>query len=368
MPPANANGHLLSGNTLDNAYKDANGKASPPPLPSKVAPQPPKDPISQSATVSMPPMPAQKASSPLKRFEVTKTCLPNGLPPKLPPKKAAKGITMADTSGKSNIYETSMPKPLRCAVNLPSVKGKEVPCNSLSDQRPAVPPRSIPSRKAVGTLAFPSKCNNKDYNRSLPVIPKKQPSPSSSLSDVSDTELNDDQKFVRGTAIVTDKYVSIRSDNKSGSINIFVSKPECIVESSESSEEEDECNSDTIAALSPNTSCVSPNAKVSGKELLFLPTDLSVETNGDKRGINNMSTNVQKSARRLTAPQIKIQHLNVISPPSSAPPSITTATPLPALSLVKCASSKEMSIDSETSTYNQLQIPEEMKQQVVSYY
>ena len=192
---------------------------------------------------------------------------------------------------------------------------------------------------------------------------KLQPS-SPPHSDDSDTESDHDETFVREAAVITDKYVSIHNDNKSGSVNIFVSKPHCVVENSESSDEEGDCNGDATVrrALSPNTSSLSPNAKITGMELLNLPVKMPAK---DEDSINSLSTTAQKPVQSL--PPLVIKHSKVISPPLSAPP-VETMSPLLSLSAVKCTSSDEiplLSTDSVIGVYSQLQLPPEETQKQV---
>lgn len=334
----NGNGQA---NTLVNGHKDPVDQPSAPSLSLKEPsppPLPPKDSVSSSATVSVPSSHVQTTGSVSEHSNTLEAVMPAELPPELPPKKAVKttASTTDKSNGEGNVYVWSTPP-------------KKSLHNDRKEQQPSLPPW-----KAVVNLP----CNNK--NASLPVLLQKQvlvPSPPSSYNDNSDNVFNHNHKSARGRCMMTDKYISIRNDHSSGSINIFVSKPECIVESSDSSEEEgDNCNGeveyDTLV-LPQNNSLVSPEDK---KEASVLSDS-----------VKNLST-ARKPPHGL--PPLEFKHLTSPFPfdaPFSAPP-VGVEAALPT-SVVKFASSNGMSVSNGiTSGYSQLELsPEKMKQQVLMH-
>ena len=356
----NTSDQLSSTNTSTTVHKAPTDQPSSPSLPSKELsppPLPPKDPVSSSTTVPVPSLPIHKNGSVSKQKDRMEAVMPEELPPQLFAKKAVKAADTADRiNGKSNLYERPPILSSLRVTGSPPNKGKK----SLHDNTKKQP-LSIPPWQAVVNLP----CNDKDDNISLPVLPEKQalypPFPSSRCGDNSDKR---NQKSVRGCCTMTDRYVSIHNDHKSGRINIFVSKPECIMESSDSSEEEDECNDeekfipqpslkDDTLVLSRNTSSM-PHS-VNGKEYSLLPGS-----------IKNLPT-AQRPPHGL--PRLKFKHQTSPFPldaPLSAPPvGIEGALPT---SVVKCASSNGISVLSSgiTSAYSQLELsPKEMKQQVL---
>ena len=353
VPPVSRNGHVSSGDASVAVHNDLtdDDPSSTPPSPKELTPPPlpPKDPVSSSATASVLPLPARKSDSLQRKDEPE---VPDELPPKLPPKKSIGAVSKAvKTSNKSNPYD--VPKNLKLLV----AKGKETQQNDTKEQQPMLPPQSIPPQKTAVTSPL-LKLNNNSF---LAAVPEDQaPTPSPPHSDDSDTESDNDEAFVREATVITDKYVSIHNDNKSGSVNIFVSKPQCVVESSESSDEEGDSNGNAKVGrtLSPNASSLSPNDKTTGMDLIILPVKLPAKS------INSISTTAQKyPVQKLPPPEIR--HLNkVISPPLSAPP-VETMSPLPSLSAVKCGSSDDLSRDSLAGMYSQLRLPPEETQKQV---
>ena len=345
---------------------------SPPPLP-------PKDSVSSSATVSVPSSPAQKSGSMSEQSNRLEAVMPTELPPELPPKKSVKIMTSTTDKSNGNVYE----KPTLSNGNVYEIERSTLSNGNVYDRPKALsstrvtgsPPDkykqslhvnskeqklSIPAWKAVVNLP----CNNK--SASLPALPQKQvmvPLSPSSYGDDSDNVFKHNRKSVSGHCMVMDKYVSIHNDHSSGSINIFVSKPECIEESSDSSEEEgDECNGkvevisessflcDDIHVLPQNTSSVSPRDKKASD------------------GVKNLST-AQKPPHGL--PSLEFKHPTSLLPfdaPLSAPP-VGVEAALPT-SVVKCALFNGMTVSSDdiTGAYSQLRLsPEEIKQQVLMY-
>ena len=355
VPLVNRNGQLSSASTSATIHKDPTDQPLPPSLPPKELsppPLPPKDYVTLSA---VPSLPVQKTGSGLKQNDKMEAVMPAELPPQFPAGRAVNAASTANGNG--NVYERP-PRlsSLRVTGSSPN-KGKKSLHNNAKQELP------IPPWKAVVNLP----CNSKDDNVTLPVLPEKQVLVLSSPSTYGDNSNNIFKKStIRGHSMMTDKYISIHNEHSTGSINIFVSKPECIVESSDSSEEEeeeDECHGelkvisqpslyDNTLVLSKNTSMVSPS--VNGKEFEVLPDS-----------IKNLST-AQKPPHGLPPLEFKYRTSTfpLVAPLSAPPIGIEVALPT---SLVKCASSNGMSVlpNGITSTYSQLELPpKKMKQQV----
>ena len=365
VPPVSRNGHVLSGDESVVVNIDPTDDASPSSLPpSELSPPPlpPKEPVSSSSTASVHPLPAQKSDFLLRKDGSE---VPIELPPKLPPKKPINVASrVVKASNKNNPYDV----PTRSKYGVSPVKETQQ-SNIKEQQPPLLPLQSIPPQKAVVASSLQPKLNTAGNNYFMATLPEDQtptpsPPPSPLHSNDSDVESDHDETFIREAAVITDKYVSIHNDHKLGSIDIFVSKPHCVVESSESSDEEGGCNGGG-RALSPNTNPVSPDYRISEKELVFLPVKLPAK---HEDGLN-MSTTAQESVQALPPPEIK--HSKVISPPLSAPP-VGTMSPLPSLSAVSCTSSDAMPLLSSNSivgVYSQLRLPpEEPKEQVIMIF
>ena len=318
----------------------------------------------------MHPLPAQKSDFLLRKNESE---VPIELPPKLPLKKSIiVASRVVKASNKNNLYDVPTHNPYDVPTHskygVSPVK-KTQQSNIKEQQPPLLPLQSIPPQKAVVASSLQPKLNTAGNNYFMATLPEDQtptpsPPPSPLYSNDSDVESDHDETFVREAAVITDKYVSIHNDNKLGSIDIFVSKPHCVVESSESSDEEGGCSGGGHA-LSPNTNPVSPNGRISEKELVFLPVKPPTK---HKDGLN-MSTTAQESVQALPPPEIK--HSKVISPPLSAPP-VGTMSPLPSLSAVNCTSSDALPFlfsNSIVGVYSQLRLPpEETKEQVLMIF
>lgn len=307
-PPACENAQPSSGHVLAAVDKNSTNEALtlPPPLP-------PKKSISLLATNSVSPLPPQRTNSLSRKDKIMKVNVPEKPPPELPMKRSAKSVSLPDkTNDKYNVYEMTS-RMSACA----KVEGFGKTTEELS-----LPSQSIPSWKAVVNLPVqskPMKVNSNNKYGSLPVLPKKKVLVSpSSFVDCSDTVPEYNQKFVSEPSVTADKYVSIHNDNSSDRINIFVSKPVCIMESSDSSEDEDECPlSNRVQRLPP----------LHQQPQVFPPPPLSA--------------------------------------PLSGPPPFETKTPLSSLSAAKSASVHEILLSSD-GTYSLLRMPPKQTTQQVS--
>jgi len=189
---------------------------------------------------------------------------------------------------------------------------------------------------------------------------------------------SDNKKSVRKPSVIAEKYISVRNNYSEGGISIFVSHPECIVDSSD---EEDgcECNIyDDVIPVSSNASSTSSIDKIDEAD----GEGLSAKTSSDRNSIDNSSDIavsqllMQEPTQKL--PPLQIKQLKCSSPslskPSSAPPTVGMAVaPLPASSIGKSTSSNAMPLlfnEPVTSIYHQIGFPPLQKttQQVLIRY
>ena len=349
VPSVNGNGQSTSGNTSATVHKDSTNSTSLPPLPPKQPSPPPLPPRAPIASVPLFPI-QQSGSSLIKEGrDEAKLNIPVESPPQLPVKKTVKAASAGDrTHCKSNVYER--PRLMSLRDTEPTGKKSCMVLQKGKEKQLTLPPKLTPPRKDI---SLP--CNGKQLFGSLPAIPKKQSSmPSSSFSHCNGHSNTQPKKHTRGYSVVKDKFVSIRSDNSSGDISIFVSEPHC---AGDTSEEDDEF--DDYASLDPHSSLLN-NLLVSSKETS------GVSSNGDgKTSLDNIyNSSTTQNSPRPSPLQLKKQQLTS-DPPLSAPP--VGATDPSAFSLMKCPSSNGMSIlcNDITSMYSQLELPEEIKQQVM---
>ena len=346
VPSVNSNGQPPSGDTLATVHKDSSDSTPPPPLPPKQLSPPPLPP--RAPTDPVPLLPVRSVSIKEDRDE-TKSSMPVESPPQLPVKKTVKAASAGDrTHCKSNVYE----RPRLMSLRDTESTGKKLCTVSQKEKEKQL---TLPAKLVHPLKDIDVPCNGKQILGSLTSVSKKQKSmPSSSFPQCNGHSDIQPKNHTRGSFVVKDKFVSIRSDNSSEGISIFVSEPHC---AGDTSEEEDEY--DEYASLDPHASL--QDILISSKETIGMSSNDTRNKSLDN--INNSST-VQNPPRPSPL-ELKKQQItsSFLDAPLSAPP-VGVTDP----SLMNCPSSNGMSVlcNGITSMYSQLELPEEIKQQVMS--